>query len=47
MVVLGTGEPGVEQGMRALAERAPDRFAVRLGYDEGLAHKIERDRTSS
>ena len=27
--------------MRPLAERAPDRFAVRLTYDEGLAHKIE------
>jgi starch synthase len=41
MVVLGTGEPRLEQGLRSLAERAPDRFAVRLTYDEGLAHKIE------
>jgi starch synthase len=41
MVVLGTGDPAVEQGFRALAERAPDRFAVRLAYDEGLAHKIQ------
>jgi starch synthase len=41
MVVLGTGEPRLEQGLRSLAERAPDRFAVRLEYDEGLAHKIE------
>ncbi len=41
MVVLGTGEPRLEHGLRALAERAPDRFAVRLTYDEGLAHKIE------
>ncbi len=40
MVVLGTGEPAVEAGFRALAERAPDRFAVRLGYNEALAHKV-------
>ena len=42
MVVLGTGEPRlVQDGLRALAERAPDRFAVRFTYDEALAHKIE------
>jgi starch synthase len=41
MVVLGTGEPGVQDGFRALAARAPDRFAVRLAYDETLAHKVE------
>ncbi len=40
MVILGTGEGGIEAGLRALAERAPDRFAVRLAYDTGLAHKI-------
>jgi starch synthase len=40
MVVLGTGEPDVEAGFRALVERAPLRFAVRLAYDEDLAHKI-------
>jgi starch synthase len=41
MVVLGTGEPAVQDGFRALAERAPDRFAVRFAYDNVLAHKIE------
>jgi starch synthase len=40
MVVLGSGEPSVQDGLRQLAERAPDRFAVRFGYDEALAHKI-------
>jgi starch synthase len=41
MVVLGSGEPAIEDGFRALAARAPDRFGVRLGYDEPLAHRIE------
>lgn len=41
MVVLGTGEPEVQDGFRALAARAPDRFAVRFAYDNVLAHKIE------
>jgi starch synthase len=40
MIVLGTGEPDVQDGFRALAARAPDRFAVRFAYDEVLAHKI-------
>jgi starch synthase len=41
MVVLGTGDPAVQDGLRALALRAPDRFAVRLAYDNALAHKVE------
>jgi starch synthase len=41
MVVLGTGERDVEEGLRALERQAPDRFAVRLAYDDVLAHKIE------
>jgi starch synthase len=41
MVVLGTGERAIQDGFRALAERAPDRFAVRFTYDNALAHKIE------
>ena len=40
MVVLGTGEPDVQDGFRALAARAPDRFSVRFAYDETLAHKV-------
>jgi starch synthase len=40
MVVLGTGEPQVQEGFRALAARAPERFAVRFAYDNALAHKI-------
>ena len=40
MVVLGSGERAVQDGLRHLQQRAPDRFAVRFGYDEPLAHKI-------
>lgn len=41
MVVVGTGEPAIQDGFRALAERDPSRFAVRFVYDEALAHKVE------
>jgi starch synthase len=41
MVVLGTGEPDVQDGFRALAQRAPDRYAVRFTYDNTVAHQIE------
>lgn len=41
MVVLGTGERDVEEGLRALEQRDPGRFAVRFAYDDTLAHKIE------
>ena len=40
MVVLGTGEPAVQEGLAALARRDPSRFAVRFAYDESLAHRI-------
>jgi starch synthase len=40
MVVLGTGDHGVQEGLRYLQQRDPDRFSVRFAYDEGLAHKI-------
>jgi starch synthase len=40
-VVLGTGEPAFERGLRELAARHPKKLAVRVGYDEPLAHRIE------
>jgi len=40
LVVLGSGAPEVEEGFRALARAAPDRVALRVGYDETLAHKV-------
>lgn len=40
LVVLGSGEPGMEEAMRALAARFPGRVAVRIGYDEGLSRRL-------
>ena len=40
MVVLGTGDHGVQEGLRYLQQRDPDRFSVRFAYDESLAHKV-------
>jgi starch synthase len=41
LAVLGSGAPNHEAYFNALAARRPDRVAVRIGYDEGLAHRIE------
>jgi starch synthase len=41
LVVLGSGESAYEDTWRRLRERHPDRLAVRIGYDEALAHYIE------
>jgi len=40
LVVLGTGEPKLEQGLRRAAEAHPEAIAVELGFDETLAHAI-------
>jgi starch synthase len=39
--VLGTGDPRYEKLLSALAAEYPDRFAVKIGFDESLAHLIE------
>lgn len=41
LVLLGSGESGYEDALRQHVTRFADRFAVRIGYDEGLAHRIE------
>ena len=41
VVALGAGEPQYEALFRALAEQHPDKFLVRVAYDNGLAHQIE------
>jgi starch synthase len=40
-VLLGTGVPEYETGYRQLAQRHSSKVAVRIGYDQGLAHRIE------
>jgi len=40
-VLLGSGEPRFENFFRAAAARFGDRVAVRIGFDERLAHQIE------
>ena len=41
IVVLGAGDAGLQDGLRALAAAHPQRVAVRIGHDERLAHRIE------
>jgi starch synthase len=40
-VLLGSGSPEYERGYRELARHFPGKVAVRFGYDETLAHRIE------
>jgi starch synthase len=41
LVVLGSGDRGLEAAFRDLAAAYPERVAVRVGYDDTLAHLIE------
>jgi len=41
LAVLGSGEPQIERSLAALAEAHPGRVAVRTGFDERLAHRVE------
>jgi len=40
-VLLGSGSAAYERGYLELTRRFPDKVAVRIGYDEALAHRIE------
>ncbi len=40
-VVLGTGEPFLEDRLRQLQHQHPGRIAVHLGFSDSLAHQIE------
>ena len=40
LALLGSGERGIEQGFVRMAAEYPGRLAVRIGYDEALAHRI-------
>ncbi|MEJ5989111.1 glycogen synthase GlgA [Ramlibacter sp. PS3R-8] len=41
LVVLGQGDPALQQALRDAAAQHPKQVAVTLGFDEGLAHLIE------
>jgi starch synthase len=41
LALLGAGEREIEQALTALAARHPGRMAVRIGFDDGLAHLVE------
>ncbi|MCX5721015.1 MAG: glycogen synthase GlgA [Nitrospirae bacterium] len=41
LVVLGAGEPELEAKFTVLQKRHPRRMGLRIGFDEGLAHRIE------
>jgi starch synthase len=41
LVILGSGEPQLEQGFRTLAQEYPGRASTTIGFDESLAHLIE------
>lgn len=41
IVALGTGEPVYEDLFRQLAAKYPDKFLVKVAYDNTLAHQIE------
>jgi starch synthase len=41
LVILGTGDPALEQRVRDLQQRHPGRIAAIVGFDERMAHRIE------
>jgi starch synthase len=41
LAALGSGEPEYEDWFRRLAAEYPDRIAVRIGFDNATAHRIE------
>ncbi len=41
MVVLGSGDQRFEEMFRQFRAARPDKFGVRIGYDNALAHRIE------
>ena len=40
LVALGSGEPPIEESFLQLARAHPEHFAVEIGYDHGLSHRI-------
>lgn len=40
LVVLGSGDPGLEAAMREMERRFPGRVGLRIGYDEALSRRM-------
>ena len=40
LAVLGSGDPVLEAAVKGLASRFPGRVSVRIGYDEGMSHRL-------
>ena len=40
-VLLGSGDPGFENGFRRLAKRFKGKVGIRIGFSQSLAHRIE------
>jgi len=40
LVVLGTGDPGLQAAIQSLGNRHPGRVSAQFGFDNGLAHQI-------
>lgn len=40
LVLLGSGDAALEKAMMDLSRRFPDRVGIRIGYDEGLSHRM-------
>jgi starch synthase len=41
LVLLGTGDRSLEETFRSLHARYPDKIGLHIGFDEGLAHRIQ------
>lgn len=41
LVILGSGDAGLEQALTALPHGFPGQVSVRIGYDEDLSHRIQ------
>lgn len=39
--LLGRGDPSLEETFRSLHAQYPDKIGLRIGFDEGLAHRME------
>jgi starch synthase len=41
LVILGSGEKRLESALLRAADKHPEQIAIRIGYNEGLAHRVE------